>query len=158
MKAPFKIVIVVILISLLVCASFSFASSVPSGYERILWNSGIEKVAHKYPRGQTGKLGQEVFYRQLKPNVTIARRNFAFKNDRLHTVSVAYDRRYVEKKGIERLLAGQKKVFGEGVMDISQAPHMISCRWENRDTTVTFSYAPKRPDMTVIVYEMKGLD
>ena len=134
--------------------SYSSAGTIPSGYENIAWNSGVEAVMAKYPKGQLGKLADELIYRQYKPNQQIARRNFAFKNGKLHTVSLTFDKRYVEKHGIEKLLAEHSKLYGEAEVDRSQAPHMISCVWQSDKTRISFAYAPKRPDMTVVIYEV----
>ena len=80
---------------------------------------------------------------------------FFFAADKLVTVSVTLDPDYVKKNGIEKLLAKQKKLYGEGVIDRSGAPHMVTCIWQDQSTRVTFAYAPKRPDMTVLMYEKK---
>jgi len=123
------------------------------GYEKVDWSSTVESVQVKYPRGQINRLAGEVIYRQFKPSKQISRRNFAFKKGFLRTVSVTFDKQYVVNQGIEKLFQGFIEKYGEGVMDGSQAPYMISYMWHGRDTKVTFSYAPKRPDMTVILYE-----
>lgn len=132
-------------------------TAVLSGYERVTWGASINDVAKHYPRGQKGQLGGELFYRQFKPSTAIARRNFAFKDNRLHVVSVSYDRRYIEKHGLERLLAEQCKLHGKGRLDTVMAPQMVSWVWEHADTKVTLSYVPKRPDITVMLYEYSGV-
>jgi len=48
------------------------------------------------------------------------------------------------------------KSYCEGQMDISQVPHMINYVWQDKDTKISFSYASKRPDMTVITFESVG--
>jgi len=131
----------------------SEAVTIRPGYEKVLWDSAVESVISKYPRGQLGKLAEEVVYRQYKPSPTIARRNFAFSKNKLHTVTVVYEKRYIEKYGIEKLLGDYSKRYGDGLMDAAQAPHMISCSWQSDNTRILLSYAPKRPDMTVIIYE-----
>ena len=133
--------------------SYADAEAIPSGYEKVDWSSSVESVRLKYPKGQLSKLADEVIYRQFKPNQQVGRRNFAFKNGRLHTVSIALEKQYVEKHGIEKLFQEYVKRYGEGVMDSSQAPHMISYLWSGVGTKISFSYAPKRPDMTVIIFE-----
>ena len=40
-------------------------------------------------------------------------------------------------------------------MDRSNAPHMMSYRWEDARTRITFAYAPKKPEMTILMYEQK---
>lgn len=134
--------------------SSSEAGTIPTGYEKVGWNSSVESVRAKYPKGQINKLSDEVIYRQFRPNRQVARRNFAFKNGRLHTVSVTFEKEYVEKHGIEKLFQEYVKRYGEAVMDSSQAPHMISYLWSGVDTKISLSFAPKRPDMTVILYEL----
>jgi len=49
----------------------------------------------------------------------------------------------------------QKKQYGEGVIDRSSAPHMVTYRWQGKDIRITFAYAPKRPEFTVLMYEKK---
>jgi len=132
-------------------------TAAPSGYERVSWGTNIDAVAKHYPRGQKGRLGDELFYRQFKPSNAIARRNFAFKDNRLHVVSVSYDRRYIERCGLERLLFEQRKLHGAGRLDTTMAPQMVSWVWVHADTKVTLSYVPKRPDITVMLYEYLGV-
>ena len=140
---------------LLFTAIYAVAGTVPSGYEKLAWNTNFAKVVKMYPRGQTVRLGDEVVYRQLRPDRTISRRNFAFREGKLHTVAVTLEKRYVEKKGIEHVLQDQISRFGEGNMDRSRAPDMINYIWEGGGSRITFAYAPKHPDMTVIMYEQK---
>lgn len=148
--------VVAIFMGLLLLMSNVHAGTIPSGYEKLSWGAEFTQVSKKYPRGQLAKLGSEVIYKQQKPTKMIARRNFAFSNGRLHAITIAFEKRYIESKGIEQLLGEQKQSFGEGHMDRSQAPHMIRYIWEGADTKITFAYAPKRPDMTMIMYEQKG--
>lgn len=143
----------IVLILIATVAMSSEAGTTHSVYEKLAWDSSIKSVIARYPRGQIGKLAEEVVYRQYKPSPQIARRNFAFSKDKLHTVTVVYEKHYIEKYGIEKLLRDYSKRYGDGVMNTSQAPHMISCSWQSGDTRVQLAYAPKRPDMTVIIYE-----
>ncbi len=154
MKKP-KIIIVVVAISL-VLNMLAFADKTLSGYESLGWNDGFSRVYNKYPGGQMMKFGVEAVYKQQKPAKSIARRSFGFKDGKLHAVSVTYEKNYVKRIGIERLLSELKRNFGEGTMDRSLAPHMIKYIWDGIDTKITFAYAPKRPDMTVIMYEEKN--
>jgi hypothetical protein len=148
-----KGVIATVSLLLAVLISVSDAGNIPDSYEKVSWDSSVKSVVAKYPQGRLGKLAEELIYRQYKPNAQIARRNFAFREGKLHTVTVTYEKRYIEKHGIERLLQMHSKRYGEGVMDASQAPHMISWSWQSASTRILFAYAPKRPDMTVMIYE-----
>jgi len=134
----------------------AFAAKTLSGYENLAWNTGFSRVYKKYPGGQMTRFGDEGVYKQQKPTKSIARRNFGFKNGKLHAVSITFEKGYIQAKGIGKVLSDQKSNFGEGVMDRSLAPHMIKYVWDGIDTKITFAYAPKRPDMTVIMFEEKG--
>ncbi len=149
------IIIAVVAISL-VLNMLAFAEKTLSGYENLGWNDGFSRVYNKYPGGQMMKFGGEAVYKQQKPTKSIARRSFGFKDGKLHAVSVTYEKSYVKRIGIERLLSELKRKLGEGTMDRSLAPHMIRYIWDGIDTKITFAYAPKRPDMTVIMYEAKN--
>lgn len=132
-----------------------FAGTIPSGYEKIKWGTHFSYVYKKFPRGQLTKLGETVVFKQQNPTKKIARRNFAFTNGNLSAVSITFEKKYVETIGIEKLLDQQIKAFGQGVMDRLKAPHMINYVWQGADTRITFAYAPKRADMTVLIYEQK---
>lgn len=146
----------IMLVGLLFWTLDAHAATIPTGYEKLGWAADVAQVSKLYPRGQMVKLGNEVIYKQQKPTRVLARRNFAFNNGKLHAVSCTFEKKYVETKGIVQLLGEQKKNFGEGRVDRSQAPHMITYTWEGTDTRITFAYAPKRPDMTMIMYELKA--
>ena len=147
--------VLVMVVCLLSCAAAASGGSTLSGYEKLGWNAEFAQVVKRYPRGQMAKLGEEVIYKQIRPSKEIARRSFGFRNGKLHAVAVTLEKRYVERRGIERILSEQIKFFGEGNMDRSKAPHMINYIWEGADTRIIFAYAPKRPDMTVIMFEQK---
>jgi hypothetical protein len=144
-----------VLISVLTLSSIhSEASSAwLKGYEAATWGSSVESIIARYPKGHLGKMADEVIYRQFNPTARIARRNFAFNSGKLHTVTVIYAQKHIEKYGIDKLLQDFNRLHGEGVMDVSQAPHMLSCTWEAGEIKVTLAYAPKRPDMTVAIYQ-----
>lgn len=142
-------------IAITATTSLSALAAPPSGYEKTPWGTELAKVARQFPKGSVAKMGEDIIYRQLQPAKTIAKRLFGFRNGKLYTVSITFDKAYVQKQGIEKLLAEHKKRFGEAAMDSSQAPHMLSCVWEGKDTRITFAYAPKRPDMTVLMYDQK---
>jgi len=153
MRARFSALAMVV--CLLACAETVSGGSVFSGYEKLGWDADIAQVVKMYPRGQMAKLGEEVIYKQIRPSKAIARRSFGFRNGKLHAVAVTLEKRHVEKMGIEQILGEQIKFFGEGNMDRSKAPHMINYIWDGADTRIIFGYAPKRPDMSVIMYEQK---
>lgn len=143
-------------VALILSCTATAHADVASGYEKTAWGTEFAKVVKKYPKGTIAKTGEDmVVYRQTTPARNITRRLFGFRNGRLYTVSVTFDKGYVQKKGLENMLAEQKKKIGEAKVDSSQAPHMVSCAWEGKDTKITFAYAPKRPDMTVIMYDQK---
>ena len=70
-------------------------------------------------------------------------------------VSVTMDPSYVKKNGIEKLVAMQKKKYGEGIIDRTGAPHIVSYRWQGNGVKITFAYAPKKPEFTVMMFEKK---
>jgi hypothetical protein len=115
----------------------------------------MKKVAKAYPKGKIAKLGTQDIYKQSKPAGDIKQRTFAFVGNKLVAVSVTMDPAYVTKTGIEKLMAKQKALYGEGVIDRTGAPHMVTCRWQDQSTKITFAYAPKRPEMTVLMFEKK---
>ena len=133
----------------------AFAAQVFAGYGKQPWGASVKSVAKAYPKGTLAKLGTQDTYKQLKPSREIKQRTFAFAANRLVAVSVTMDPAYVKKSGIEKLLAQQKKQYGDGVIDRSGAPHMVKYLWQDQSTRITFAYAPKRPDMTVLMYEKK---
>ncbi len=144
-------IIVLVLLSL----SAAFAAGVPDGYAGLKWGTDLQTVMKQYKGGTTSKLHDDVLYKQTSPNREIATRYFTFKNGRLIAVSVKFDAEYVMKIGIDSLLAQHKKAYGEGTLDKSQGPHMTTFIWEGRSTTITYAYAPKRPDMCVILFQQK---
>lgn len=125
------------------------------GYGKTPWGADAHAIAKAYPKGKMSKLGTQDLYKQTAPNSQIKQRSFAFSANKLVAVSVTFSPEYVKKNGIEKLLAKQKKLYGEGVVDRSGAPHMVSYRWQNAETKITFAYAPKKPEMTIMMYEKK---
>jgi hypothetical protein len=124
-----------------------------AGYAKTPWGADVKTVTKAYPKGKMSKLGAQDIYRQLNPSPEIKQRSFAFAGGKLVAVSVTLNPGHVKKAGIEKLLAKQKKLNGEGVMDRTGAPHMVTYRWQDRATRITFAYAPKSPEMTVLMYE-----
>ncbi|WP_298432558.1 hypothetical protein [Geobacter sp.] len=148
-------------ISTLFLAVFLFIASVAGaaplfgGYAGLPWGADAHAVMKQFPKGEMGTMGQMVVYRQLNPNKQIRQRMFGFDKGKLKAVSVSFAGAYVKKTGLEKLLALHRKSYGEGKMDNSNAPHIVSCVWEDARTRIVFSYAPKRPEMTVVNYTQK---
>jgi hypothetical protein len=136
-------------------SSTVFAAQIFAGYGKQPWGADMKSITKAYPKGKASKLGTQDVYKQLKPSGEIKQRSFAFTANKLVAVSVTMDPAYVSKNGIEKLLAKQKKLYGEGQIDRTGAPHMVSYRWQDQSTRITFAYAPKRPEMTVLMYEKK---
>lgn len=124
-----------------------------AGYDGLVWGSSLERVQQRFPRGTVVRLGAEVIYKQINPNPTIARRTFGLKDGKLHMVSISLAPRHVQRLGIENLLATHLKSYGPGHVDRSRAPHMLTWMWTGADTKMTLMYAPRQPEMTVVVYE-----
>ena len=143
--------IVLVLLSL----TPALAAGVPDGYAGLKWGTDMQTVMKQYKGGTTDKVHDEVLYRQLGPNKEIATRIFMFKDNKLNAVSVKFDAEYVMKIGIDSLLAQHKKTYGEGTLDKSKGPHMTTFIWDGHGTRITYAYAPKRPDMCVILFQQK---
>lgn len=142
---------------MLLTAVTAFAAPALDGYEKIKWGTDLHTVMKAYPRGTMLKLDKDkqLVYKQVNPTKNIAKRLFGFKNSKLDSVAITFSSEYVKKTGFENLFKKHKKTYGEGTMDRSNAPHMISYIWEKPKTRINFTYAPKRPDMTVLMYEQK---
>lgn len=136
-------------------AAVASAAQLFAGYGKQPWGASIKSVKKAYPKGTLSKLGTQDLYKQLKPSSEIKQRSFAFTANKLVAVSITMNPAYVQKTGIEKLLAIQKKQYGDGLIDRSGAPHMVTYRWQDQSTRITFAYAPKRPEMTVLMYEKK---
>lgn len=132
------------------------AANVPAGYEKMPWGTELGTIVKKYHRGSLTKTGDSnLIYRQHNPTAAFSQRLFGFKGGKLNVVSTTFGKSYVQKKGIENILADHKKLYGECVMDTTRAPYMLNCVWEGADTKITLAYAPSRPDMTVLMYDQK---
>jgi hypothetical protein len=136
-------------------ASTAYAAGLFAGYGKQPWGSSVKSVQKAYPKGKLSKLGTQDLYKQLKPSSDIKQRSFAFTANKLVAVSVTMDPAYVKKTGIEKILANQKKRYGEGLIDRTGAPHMVKYLWQDQSTRITMAYAPKRPEMTVLMFEKK---
>lgn len=139
----------------LILASSVFAAGIFPGYGKTPWGADIKSVKKAYPKGKLSKMAHQEVYKQVKPSADVKQRSFAFTGNRLVAVSVTMDPAYVTKNGIEKLLEKQKKLYGEGLIDRSGAPHMLTYRWQDQVTRITFAYAPQKPEMTVLMYEKK---
>jgi hypothetical protein len=147
---------VLIMIALLLLSlSTVFAAGIPEGYAGLKWGTEAQAVMKQYKGGETSKIHDEVLYKQTSPNKEIATRVFMFKDNKLTAVSVKFDAEYVMKIGIDSLLAQHKQAYGEGTLDKSKGPHMTTFIWDGRSTRITYAYAPKRPDMCVILFQQK---
>jgi hypothetical protein len=149
-----KHLFVVVALLLLLCADV-FAAPIFAGYGKVPWGADVKKVSRAYPKGKMSKLGAQDVYRQVNPSSDIKQRSFAFVGNKLVAVSVTLNPAYVQKNGIEKLVAQQKKQYGEGTIDRTSAPHMVTYRWQDPGIRITFAYAPKKPEMTVLMYEKK---
>lgn len=136
-------------------ASTALAGQLFAGYGKQPWGTDVHTITKAYPKGKMAKLGAQDIYKQLKPSSEIKQRTFAFAENKLVAVSVTMAPSYVTKSGIEKLLEKQKKLYGDGVIDRTGAPHMVTYRWQDQSTRITFAYAPQKPEMTVLMYEKK---
>lgn len=130
-------------------------AKIPSGYAGIPWGADYHQVMRAFPNGSLGKIGDQIVYKQTKPNREMRQRTFAFSENRLVAVSVSFDGAYVKKIGLEKLLDAHRKSYGKGTIDRSNAPHLVSSIWESDTTRITLAYAPKRPEMTVVIFQKK---
>ena len=135
--------------------SSALAAGLFAGYAGTKWGTDLHAIMKTYPKGEIARLGNQLLYKQTSPNKEMKQRTFAFRENRLTAVSVTFKPNYVKKAGIENLLKKHRKSYGEGTLDNSSAPHMVSYRWEDATTKITFAYAPKRADMTILMYEKK---
>ena len=135
--------------------SSAMAAGLFAGYAGTKWGSDMHAIMKSYPKGEMGQLGSQLLYKQKSPNKEMKQRTFAFRENRLAAVTVTFNSDYVKKTGIENLLKKHKKAYGTGTLDNSSAPHMVTYLWEDASTKIKFAYAPKRPDMTILMYEKK---
>jgi 5-formyltetrahydrofolate cyclo-ligase len=149
-KICLAVISLLLLFAVSVCAAPIFG-----GYGKQPWGASIKSVTRAYPKGKLAKLGSQDVYKQIKPSREIKQRTFAFAAEKLVAVSVTMDPEYVTRNGIEKLLKTQQKLYGEGQIDRTGAPHMVKYSWQDQQTRITFAYAPKRPEMTVFMYEKK---
>jgi hypothetical protein len=144
-----------IIIFLCLTAIAAAADRLPDGYGEIPWGTDLRQVMKNYPRGNLERLHNDYVYRQFRPNREIFVRTFIFEDDHLVGVSIKFNPDYVKKSGTDKLLARYRKIFGEGAYEQSPSPHVISYIWEGPKTRISFGYMPKRPDMTIMVFQQK---
>jgi hypothetical protein len=145
-----------LLLAFILCRTDLHAATIFAGYAKTPWGADTRTVSKSFPKGKLSKVGPQDVYKQTEPNSEIRQRSFAFSPKKgLVAVSVTFKPGYVKKTGIENLLAKQKKLYGEGAIDRTGAPHMVTYRWQDAVTRITFAYAPKKPDLTIMIYEKK---
>lgn len=152
MRKPALLLVIALVFGTLTTA---LAAGLFAGYAGNKWGTDMHAIVKSYPKGELAQLGGQVLYKQNSPNKEMRQRTFAFRENRLTAVTVTFRPDYVKKAGIENLLKKHKKAYGAGKLDNSGAPHMVSYRWEDASTKITFAYAPKRPEMTILMYEKK---
>jgi len=135
------------------CAAF--AAGVQDGYAGMKWGTDLQTVKKLYPKGEPSQFHTDVAYKQHNPNAEIAVRTFIFRENKLVGASVKFSADYVMKIGLDNLLAQHKKSYGEGKLDNSQGPHLITYVWEGPHTRITYAYAPKRADMCIVLFQQK---
>lgn len=131
------------------------AAGIPNGYAGIPWGTDSHKIVKTYTNGTMGRMGEQLIYKQLQPNKEMRQRTFAFRDNKLVAVSVSFSAPYVKKTGLEKLLGLHQKAYGSGIMDRTNAPHLVSYIWENRTSKITFAYAPKKPEFTILMFQQK---
>ena len=95
-----------IIAMLLACTATAFAAEIFNGYAGTPWGTDMSAVMKAFPKGETGKShGGGAMYRQDKPNDNIALRMFNFKDNKLSSVSIKFSEEYVQKTGIDTILA-----------------------------------------------------
>jgi hypothetical protein len=149
-----RLIVSIFCISALLCETASAAGLFP-GYAGVPWDTDVARITKTYKKGSLGTLHDQLIYKQLQPNKDIRQRSFAFKDNKLFAVTVSFSPDYVKKTGLENLLALHQKYYGTGQMDRRNAPHLISYIWENNSTKITFAYAPRKPEYTVLMYQKK---
>ncbi len=145
------------LISTVLCltALAAYADRIPDGYRETPWGTDLRKVMADYPSGNLGRFQNDYVYRQFNPNWEIFIRTFSFKGDKLVGVSIRFNPDYVKRRGTSRILATYRKMFGEGAYERAPSPHVITYTWESGATRISFGYVPKRPDMTIMIFQQQ---
>jgi len=145
----------ILVLLLTLAATTAWGGRIPEGYAGIKWGSDFHRVIKTFPKGELKEFGSELVYKQTKPDKTLAQRLFAFREGKLYAVTIKFNASHVQKTGLEKIVRQQIRKLGEGKLDNSGAPHMIKYVWEGNKTRITLVYAPKRPDMTVMMFEQK---
>jgi hypothetical protein len=85
----------------------------------------------------------------------MGQRSFIFRDNKLVAVTVKFNPSYVKRTGLEKLLEIHKQYYGAGALDRSSSAHMLSYLWESPRTRITYAYAPKFPEMTAVLFQLK---
>lgn len=125
------------------------------GYAGMRWGTDMHTVIKNFPGVVPSQKGGELVFRQDKPNSEISQRSFVFQGKKLVAVTVKFNADYVKKTGVEKLLRTHQKFYGKGTVDKSSGGHLVSHVWESPRTRITYAYAPKRPDMTAVLFQFK---
>ena len=133
----------------------AYAERIPDGYRETPWGTDLRKVMAEYPGGNLGRHNNDYVYRQFNPNQEIFIRTFRFRDDKLMGVSIKFNPDYVKRRGTGRILSTYRKMFGEGAYERAPSPHVITYTWEDAENRISFGYTPKRPDMTIMIFEQK---
>lgn len=151
MNARFPLILLTLLLSVISPAM----AGVPAGYSGLPWGTDYHRIIKSFPNGSLGRVGEQIVYKQTNPNREIRQRTFAFVNNALVAVSVSFNGDYVKKTGLEKLITMHQKSYGQGTVDRSNAPHLVSMIWESDQSRVTLAYAPKKPEMTIVMFQRK---
>lgn len=151
-----NIMMIHVLALLLATASAAFAAGLFPGYSHSKWGTDFLTISKIYRNGNLGKIGDQLIYKQVNPDRMTSQRTFGFRNEGLNAVSITFGAHYVRKVGAETMLERFIKSYGEGTMDRSSAPHLISYFWEDATTRITFAFSETRPDMTVLMFQQKN--
>ena len=140
---------------LLLTASAAFSADLFAGYGGLRWGTDIHTVLKTFRNGTLGKIGGQMVYTQRNPDSTARQRTFGFSNSGLEAVSITFRTSYVQQVGIETIVRQLMKNFGEGHLNRSSAPHLISYYWEDHFTRITLTFSGTSPDMTVLLFQQK---
>ena len=141
--------------ALLLTASAVFSANLFAGYGGLRWGTDIHTVLKTFRNGTLGKIGGQMVYTQRDPDRTARQRTFGFSSSGLEAVSITFRASYVQQVGIETILRQLMKNFGEGHLNRSSAPHLISYFWEDPFTRITLTFSGTSPDMTVLLFQQK---
>lgn len=141
--------------TLLLTASAAFSANLFAGYGGLRWGTDIHTVLKAFRNGTLGKIGGQMVYTQRDPDRTARQRTFGFGSSGLEAVSITFRSSYVHQVGIEAIVRQLMKNLGEGRLDRSSAPHLLSYFWEDPFTRITLTFSGTSPDMTVLLFQQK---